>query len=150
MPAAALDTNLLLLFLVGSSTGQVVGKRLRAYTRDDIPVLLSCLEGQDRLITTPNVWSEVSNVWDWGVEEPRRSEVYRAMVSTIGTAVEIIRPSRDVLSDPEFPRLGLTDCVWLAVLDTETTLITDDLALCNIALSRGFRAVNFTELRDFD
>ena len=149
MTAIALDTNILLLLLVARATGQVVGKRLKAFTNDDIAILNDCLSRHDRLVTTPNVWTEISNTWSWGIEGDWRDAVFATFVDAIEGSVELVRASKDVLEDPEFGRLGLTDCVWLAVLDAETTLITDDLALYNIALSRGLTAVNFTHLREF-
>lgn len=150
MTAIALDTNLLALFLIGGTTGRVVGKRLKAYTDDDLAVLRDCIAAHDRLVTTPNAWTEFFNIWDWGIEEPLRSELLYGSIAVVKQTIEIVRASRDVVDDPDFGRLGLADCVWLAVLNRETTLLTDDVALFNVALSRGFRAVNFTQLRQFD
>ena len=150
MKAIALDTNLLALYVVGSATGRAMGKRLKGYTDDDIPVLLDCIARDDRVITTPNVWTEFFNIWDWGIDDPLRSEVLQASIAMAKQSIELVRPSRDVVDDPELDRLGLSDCVWLAVLDQDTTLLTDDIALYNIALSRGLTAVNFTHLRQLD
>jgi hypothetical protein len=150
MTAIALDTNLMLLLVIGRATGRVVGKRLKAFSRDDLGILGACIERCDRLIVTPNVWTEVSNIWDFGIDAAWREAVSETMIDLIKTTIEVVRPSRDVVDDPEFARLGLTDCAWLSALDNRTTLLTDDLALCQIALSRGLKAVNFNELRNFD
>jgi hypothetical protein len=150
MTAVALDTNLLLLFIVGEATGRVAGKRLKAYTDDDLEVLRSCLRGVERLVATPNVWTEVSNIWDFGIEGEFRREIQQFLTDLIRNSLEIAVPSKDVIDDPDFERLGLTDCIWLSVLDRGTTLVTGDVALCDAALSRGLKAVNFTHLRNFD
>ena len=150
MTAAALDTNVLLLLLVGQSTGRVVGKRLKNYTDEDFEVLTKWIGTYDQLVTTPNVWSEVSNIWSWGIDRNLRRHVARAVAETIRKSVEIIRPSIDIVGDEEFERLGLTDCVWLNVLDDTMVLLTDELPLYQVALSRGKRAQNFTHLRNFD
>jgi hypothetical protein len=150
MTAVALDTNLLLLFVVGEATGRVTGKRLKAYTDDDLNVLQTCLQGVDRLVATPNVWTEVSNIWKFGIDGDFRREIQEFLTDLIRNTLELTTPSRDVIDDPDFDRLGLTDCVWLAVLDQQTTLLTGDVALCDAALSRGLRAINFTHLRNFD
>jgi hypothetical protein len=149
MTAIALDTNLLLLFIVGEATGRVAGKRLKAYTDDDLDVLRSCLQGVERLVATPNVWTEVSNLWDFGIEGDLRREIQQFLTDLIRTSLEIAVPSRDVIDDPDFERLGLTDCAWLSVLDQRITLLTGDVALCDAALSRGLKAINFTHLRNF-
>ena len=150
MTAIALDTNLLLLLIVGQATGQVAGKRLKAFSDDDFVVLEDRVSKHDRLISTPNVWTELSNTWDWGLDGRWRDDVLERMLLSITNTLEIMRPSKEVISDPEFSRLGLADCVWLAVLDPSMTLLTDDVALCNIATSRGHNAVNFTNLRNFE
>jgi tRNA G37 N-methylase TrmD len=150
MSGIALDTNLLLLLVVGQATGGAAGKRLKNFTDEDFVLLCDCIEGHDRLVATSNVWTEVSNIWDFGMEAGWRRSVATTLAETIKAAVEIILASQDVVDDPEFQRLGVADCVWLKVLDQNTTLLTDDVVLCNVAMSRGLRAVNFTHLRDFE
>ncbi|MEQ1650826.1 MAG: hypothetical protein ABL898_19795 [Hyphomicrobiaceae bacterium] len=150
MSAIALDTNLLLLLVVGQATGAAVGKRLKSFSDDDYQLLLEFVSNYDRLIITPNVATEVSNIWDFGLGGDWRRQVPVVLAHVIQQSLEISKPSKDVVEDPEFARLGLADCAWLGVLDQETTLLTDDVALWNVASSRGFRAVNFTSLRNFD
>lgn len=150
MKAVALDTNLLLLLIIGRAAGRVVGRRLKVYRDEDLALLESCLAPFDRLIATPNAWTEFYNVWDWGIDGNLRADVLLASMEMVRESVELTCASSTVIADEEFGRLGLADCTWLAVLDRETTLLTDDLVLCNVALSRGFKAVNFTELRNFD
>ncbi|MGI9478901.1 MAG: hypothetical protein ACR2PI_19525 [Hyphomicrobiaceae bacterium] len=152
MTGIALDTNLLLLFVIGSAIGDAVGKRLKSYTQDDWVVLRSYLEQADRLISTPNVWTEVSNICTFGVKGDWEHRIRENLILSIHGAIEIIRPSCDVTDDPEFAHLGLTDCVWLAVLNDEDdiVLLTDDVPLYNVALSRGLNVKNFTHLRELD
>ena len=150
MTTIALDTNLLLLLIIGRATGEPAGKRLKGFAQDDLQLLDDCLSGCDRLIVTPNVWTEVSNLCGYGIDGAWLQQVDDAVIDAIHATVEVGRPSKDVTVDPEFGRLGLTDCVWLSVLDAETTLITDDVALYNIALSRGLKVINFNHLRSFE
>ena len=150
MTAIALDTNLLLLLIVGTAIGDVVGKRLKSYSRQDWDSLQSYLVDADQLISTPNVWTEVSNICTYGIHKDWHRKVHETLASTINGAVEIVRASRVVAANPEFSRLGLTDCVWLSVLDDnrDTVLLTDDLPLYHFALSHGFKVKNFNHLRD--
>jgi hypothetical protein len=150
MTGVALDTNLLLLFIVVEATGRVTGKRLKAYSLSDFVILQDRMVGMDRFVVAPNVWTEVSNIWDFGIEGDERREIQQVMEALIRNTLEVAIPSKTVVDDPDFDRLGLTDCVWLAVLDKQTTLLTGDVALCDAALSRGLKAVNFTHLRNFD
>ena len=147
MRRVALDTNLLLLLVIGCSAGRVVGKRLKAFVDEDIAVVADFVSPFDRLITTPNVWTEFFNTWDWGIDGALRNAILEDAVATVMRSVEIARSTSDIVRDPDIGRLGLTDCTWLDVLDSSTTLLTDDVALWNTALSRGFKAVNFNHIR---
>ena len=68
MTAIALDTNLLLLLVIGRATGEAAGKRLKGFTADDLDVLEKCLTGCERLVVSPNVWTEVSNLCGFGID----------------------------------------------------------------------------------
>jgi hypothetical protein len=150
MKRIALDTNLLLLYVVGLATGGANGKRLKSYNVEDFKLLSMLIADYDQIVTTPNVWTEVSNMWPYGIVGEWQRDIPAVMGVLIKKGMEFVRPSRDVVDDPDFGWLGLTDCVWLAVLDTETVLVTDDVPLHAIALSRGLTAKNFTHLRNFD
>ena len=152
MNAIALDTNLLLLLIVGTAIGDVVGKRLKSYTPQDWDDLQRYLVDADRLIAMPNVWTEVSNICTYGIHKDWHRKVHETLVSTIDRAVEIVCPSCEVAAHPEFSRLGLTDCAWLSVLNDnrDLVLLTDDFPLYNFALSQGFKAKNFNHLRNLD
>jgi hypothetical protein len=150
MSRIALDTNLLLLYVVGLATGGPNGKRLKSYGTDDLILLSEFVSEYDRIVTTPNVWTEVSNIWPFGIVGHWRQDIPALMSDLIRTGIELAKPSRDVIDDPDFERLGLTDCVWLSVLDADTVLMTDDVPLYATALSRGLSATNFTHLRNFD
>jgi hypothetical protein len=150
MTRIALDANILLLLVIGRATGAVNSKRLRQYTNDDIAILDACLEGHERLVVCPHVLTEVSNIARFGLEDEWRTSVPNYLAALLQLAIEVREPSKDIVRDPEFIRLGLADCALLNCLDPDTTLVTDDIAVHQIALSRGLRAVNFTELRTFD
>ena len=76
MRKVAVDTNLLLLLLIGSVAPDFIDnhKRLRAYTLADFLLLEEDLKSADSLIATPNVLAELSNLAAYGGSEPLKSE----------------------------------------------------------------------------
>lgn len=74
-----------------TATGRVVGKRLKA--DNDLEVLHFSLSGYDRLVTTPNVWTEVSNILDFGIEGRWRELIEQTLPAMIQSSVEIIKPA---------------------------------------------------------
>lgn len=145
----ALDSNLLLLLIVGFAEKTYISrhKRLRQYTDLDFDLLTELLDGSAPIITTPNTLTETSNLVVYGVAEPLRTKMLLTLRELINRSDERRRLSRDASQEPEFSSLGLADCVWLGCLDQETAFITDDLDLFNAASSRGVTAFNFTRLR---
>jgi hypothetical protein len=146
----ALDANLLLLLIVGESSKDWIAghKRLGQYDPAAFDFLTQAIGGASKIVTTPNVLTEVSNLLVQGVAEPRRSVLRQGYSGFLTSAsCEIYHPSSIAAVDPEFSRLGLADCVWLGCMDDETVLLTDDLELYLAAVSRGLIAFNFTRLR---
>jgi hypothetical protein len=150
MKFIAIDTNLLLLLVIGRAARSLLGrhKRLRAYSLQDFDLLVNMLDHAENILTTPNAMTEVSNLADQGVVGSFRTEIIGVIKLLIEDADERYKPSAAVLNDVDFARLGLTDCAWLGILTPEIAFITDDLDLYNVAKSRGLQAYNFNHLRE--
>jgi hypothetical protein len=147
----AVDSNLLLLFVVGSASRDYIAKhkRLRAYTETDFDLLVEQLSSVPAVLLTPNTLTETSNLIGH-LGEPARSHVYEKLTALLSRpeSVERYVPSRRATSLPELPRLGLTDCALLNLCAEGIPLITTDLHLFLAAVGRGARAINFNHLRD--
>ena len=71
-----LDSNLLVLLVVGSESRDIILKhrRLEDYSAEDYDILLDLLRDADRLFVTPNTFTEASNlIGQHG--EPERSRL---------------------------------------------------------------------------
>lgn len=149
MRCVALDSNLLVLWIVGSVRPDYIAqhKRLRAYSFDDFSILDHHLNGA-ALITTPNAMTEAANLIVYGVRDPLKSGFLAALRRFADIAEEEYLPSRDVAASPAYRRLGLTDAAWLAFANRPIELLTDDLALYLAASQSGMAAHNFNHLRD--
>lgn len=152
MPRAfVVDANLFLLLAVGATSVGLIGvhKRLRAFTSADLYMLDALLAGAERLIVTPNVLTETSNL-AMQIGEPARTAISHAFAALVSrsTVVETYVPSMQASQRSEFARLGLTDAGLLQILGDAATLVTADLDLYLAAVRRGFKAVNFNHLRE--
>ena len=130
MNAVALDTNLLLLLIIGQASQTLVGrhKRLSAYELHDYNLLVETLAGL-------------------GVAEPPRTRIYEILRFFVEHSNERFSESARVVTEPEYARLGIADAAWLGLLDEKMTLLTDDEALYRAATHRGFEVVNLNHLR---
>ena len=149
MRFAAIDTNLLLILIVGHVSIPHIKKhkRLRGYGPQDYDLLVNVLEKFQDLRVVTHAMAEVSNLLVYGVHEPLRSRFLAALKVLVESGIEHHIPSDAAAGHPDFLRVGLTDAAWLESLDSETFLLTDDALLLHAALSRDLQAVRFSDLR---
>jgi len=150
MRRVAIDTNILLLLVVGSVAPEFVGqhKRLKAYDLDDYRIVMSFLVGMDTVVTTPNVATELVNLVGQGVTEPIRTRLFVYLRDWLPALPERYVETAQAVTVPEFARLGLTDSVWLAALSPDTELLTDDIDLYLAVLRRGLQVTNLNHIRE--
>ena len=145
-----LDTNLLVLLVVGSESRDLISKhrRLEHYSSEDYDILYELLEDADELFVTPNTLTEASNlVSQHG--EPERSLLMRRLQYLIHGSKEVVVTSADASSSAKFEELGLTDAALLEAITTDTPVLTVDFSLYLAAIETGEeRAVNFTPYRN--
>lgn len=143
-----LDTNLLVLFVVGSTNRAFIQrhKRLKAFSVEDFELLCRLIASCPQVIVTPNTLTETSNLLGH-IEEPARTQIFEAFRQLVLSTDEEYLESRNAVTVKEFSRLGLTDAGLLEVTRETRSLLTTDLDLYLSALNRGATAVNFNHLR---
>lgn len=144
---AFIDTNLLVLLVVGSVDLKLVGKhrRAREFKQEDYGLLLKMTGALNRLFVTPNILTEASNL----LESRKDRRFLDRLRIFIEKSEETILASSKAARHSQFPKLGLTDAVLLEIVSERRPLITADLALFLAAVSaKGARAAfNFTHFR---
>ncbi len=149
--SVAVDSNLLLLLVVGLTSRDYIvkHKRLQAFLPEDFDLLADELGAASKIVVTPNTLSETSNLIDH-IGEPARSRIYQVLRSLLWAPAtsEILVSSAVAAERAELPLLGLTDCALLEICAGGVPLVTVDLQLYLAALRKGFKALNFNHLRD--
>lgn len=143
-----LDTNLLVLLIVGSTRRDLIGrhKRLKAFTVEDFDLLSRLIAVAPQVIVTPNTLTETSNLIGQ-IEDPARTQIRETFRQVVGATEEEYVPSRDAVSARHFLRLGLTDAGLLQLMSGARSLLTTDFDLYLSAVQLGAAAVNFNHLR---
>ena len=145
------DTNLLLLDVVGSLEPDLIHrfKRTHTYSAEEY-FLLQRFSGLFSLrLTTAHILAEVSNLLG---QLPTRSiaEAYGALQRRYGTYSEPSLSTSQCLSDPLFQRLGLTDAGIATLASTHSPLVlTDDFPLALALEKRSVAVLNFNHIRDW-
>jgi hypothetical protein len=141
-----LDTNLLLLLLIGSYERKRIRtfKRTAMFSELDFDLLAVFLQAFTKILTTPHILTEVSNLTGslpghllntWNVHFSRN----------INGLVEVFEESRSLVSGGVFARFGLTDAA-ISSLSSRALTLTEDFRLSGFLRARNMPVLNFREL----
>ena len=142
-----IDSNLLVLLVVGAVDRTLVGKRtrVREFTPDHYDRLFAMAAARP-VSVTPNTLTEASNLLKDRVDT-RFQEALGAIV--VEGSAETTVPSERAVRDSAFPRLGLTDAVLLDAISPARPLLTTDKDLYDTAARREPEAAfNFWHEQD--
>lgn len=142
-----LDSNLVLLLLIGSVDRTLVGKhkRLEKYTTNDFDLLKAIISPVKRLFTTPHIATEVSNLAGNLSSDERFLKVLRSFLQH---SSESHCTAARIVTEKRWERLGLTDTA-LCLLARRRLVVTDDLGLALSLEKGGENVINFNQLRSF-
>ncbi|PYQ67084.1 MAG: hypothetical protein DMF53_02330 [Acidobacteria bacterium] len=143
------DTNILLLYIVGSISPDRIArhKRTDTFTVEDFLLLDRVLRQFGGIVVTPNILTEVSNHLGQ-TDEKTKTKLWALLGALVPVFDERHIQSREAVGVAEFSRLGLTDASILACPPQDLTILTDDLHLYLALQRRGAEVINFHHLRE--
>ena len=143
-----IDTNLLLLYVVGMYDQERIPKfkRTMAFTIDEFHLLSVIFNEFDKIITTPNILTEVSNL-SGQLPGNLRSHFYNDFAGLIPTLSEHYTSSVTVASLDHFNKFGLTDSGIVETVKGNYLVLTADLELFGLLQNFGIDAINFNHIR---
>ncbi len=150
MSAVLIDSNLLLLLLVGWADPRYIAshRRLKDYGTDDFELVDRIVSDFDEIVTCPNVLTEIVN-FSRRIDEPAKSHIAAAIRSFVEGAAELVVPSMSDVARAEFMYFGLTDSVVLQLpFDHPAlglTLLTADERLAARARILEHAVINYPE-----
>jgi hypothetical protein len=141
------DTNLLLLALIGGTSSIVAFKRTRGYSDDDYQLLLKVIDQFEKLVATPHILAEVSNLTN-GLYGSKLRDFYSTLKNSLSTIIEIHNPALDISRAYELSPYGLTDVGIVAAAKDNYLVLTDDLRVAGFAHQHCVDVVNFNHIRE--
>jgi predicted nucleic acid-binding protein len=141
-----IDTNIFILFLVGQINENKIKNYTRnsLYTKEDYYFLLNILSNYDRIITSPNILTEVDNILNRITGEDKYK--YLVLVKTIYKQTVEKYIKTDIISQNWFfDSLGITDSAILMMAKESELLISGDSSLCDYAKSLNIKTFDFKE-----
>ena len=146
MSRVLLDTNVLLLFLVGNGApDRLTWKRLARFDLADV-LRLNREIGRRRHVSLPNILTEVSNFLGSGRQEAMPGAAALLAAYCLGLQ-EVYVKSSEVVADAVYGRLGLTDTAIYRMAETDTKVVTADYELAERLRLRGIKTLNLMHFK---
>lgn len=142
------DTNILLLYVVGTFDSNLIPrfKRTSTFTVEDFQTLRAILSFFSRIVTTPHLLAETTNLLD-GVKGPSRQLLFEHLATQVQTLDERYEKASELVEGEAFVRLGLADTA-VAALSAAHLVITDDVHLYVYLSAKGVDVLNFNHIRN--
>jgi hypothetical protein len=137
------DTNLLLLYLVGSADPTLIRRfsRTSIYSEDDFDRVSKFIEAFDVKVATPHVLTEVSDLFG------NRNELNVLLGAYIERVEELFTKGRSLIAEKPFLQFGLADTSVIEASRSTYLILTDDRPLYGFLFSSKIDAVNLDHIR---
>jgi hypothetical protein len=154
------DTNLLLVLLIGTVNKHLIGgKRTEKYTEDHYHILVNFLNDYRRLITTPHILTEVSNLGGSALTGEDRKNFFGLLrtpgLFDIKSTDEIVDERHIRRQDVDLEHIrqfGLTDAAIVRLCTSgllgRPLLLSDDFRLVALVSKLKGSAINFNHIWD--
>lgn len=143
-----IDTQLLVLLVVGLTRASLIGRHKRTtdrkYTRTDFYFLLDLLGNAPRFVFCAHVAAETSNLAGQH-GEPDRSAIMATLKALLNHAEERPILCSEAMEHPDYAALRLTDAAQLALCTEDAVLLTDDEPLHRAAVRHGIACLRFRD-----
>lgn len=143
-----IDTNILLLYFVGTVNRERISRfnRTQQFVPEDYDLLLQIIAYFQKIVTTPNILTEVNSLANQ-LGEPERSECFAVFAQGISVLDEFYIESKAIAMSERFTKFGITDCGILNLAREQYLVLTDDLRLSVYLQTEGIDTVNFNNIR---
>jgi len=144
------DTNILLLYYVGLYDPLLIQKFKRTimFTVDDFNLLLILFNRFNKIVTTPNVLTEVNSLAN-SMQDSIKIEFFKKFKENIYLLDEHYIDSKSLSLKDMFLKYGLTDTAITQVVKNKFLLLTDDYKLSQYLSKIKIDVINFHHIRTF-
>lgn len=145
---AIIDTNILLLYVVGRHDRKLVleFKRTKKYDLNDYALVHKILSFFSNIIVLPNILTEVSNLLNQ-IGSPKREAILSSMTGHFTIWKESFIPSLDASRWKYYTQFGLTDSAIALLAEKKYLVITDDIRFSSLLQGQNIDVVNVNHLR---
>lgn len=146
-PRLIIDTNLLLLAIVGTVNRSLIGTfdRTRKYGVADYDAVISEMPRYSKLAITPGIAVETSN-WIGYLKGLDYEVAWNHFCNLVKGALEVPVASSMACDHADSLSLRITDCSILIAAEKDTVVLTDDHPLYTALLDNGIKVLHLKQL----
>ncbi len=144
-----IDTNLLLLYLVGVYDLSFIAKfkRTRKYSIEDFNAVSGLAENFRELVTTPQILAEISNL-SFQMPESKIGKYFTCLVGVLEKAREHYVEKNQLIRSNLLARIGFTDVSIIeAAKQANYLVLTDDLKAAGYLQASRCDVINLNHIR---
>src|SRR5258708_682033 len=145
-----LDTNLLILFLLGSYKPNMISgcTYTSKFNKDDFDLLNEFIKNQSAICITPEIIAELSNQ-SFFLMEPGLSEYFKVIINKLSGMKEKYIPLTELLKNVDLlHKIGFTDIsIYELAKNKDFVILTDDLKLYGFITSQKLNALNWSNIQ---
>ncbi|MDQ1088488.1 MULTISPECIES: PIN domain-containing protein [unclassified Siphonobacter] len=144
-----IDTNALVLLIVGLIDNNLIGKHKRTsiYDEEDFQLLLQVIGDLNQLVVLPNIWTEVDNLLN-NFGGTYKYPYLERITEIISVTSEKYLDSVSGTKTHSFYELGLTDSLILEYAKECKFLITSDSKLSDYATASGIKVYDMVKQKN--
>lgn len=142
------DSNLLLLYFVGAYDPRRIStfKGTAQFGQDDFDLLLRLVGLFERIVTTPNILTEVSNLSGQLRKDEKRT-YFEDFANVVPRFSEHYGVSSEICALQHFKDFGLTDSGIIDLARDSFLVLSDDGPLIGYLQNVGIDVINFNHVR---
>ena len=146
-----IDTNILLLYFVGSYDIQQISKfkRTKQFVTEDYKLLTRIWNSFKKIVTTPHILTEVSN-WGNQLAQHHWPGFYEQFALKIRLLEEHHQPAQALSQTEYFSKFGLTDTGIIQLVQGQYLVLTDDFRLSQYLSNIQIDTINFNHIRMYN
>ncbi|WP_180189943.1 hypothetical protein [Acinetobacter sp. YH01018] len=146
-----LDTNLLILLVVGLVDTKLISthKKLRIYSEDDFKLLVGILDTSSKLVATPHILAETSNLAIHGMYNELEAKTFLVLkgITSSDKFEEVHELIKTITNHDGYLKFGVSDIGLLEALSNGYVLLTDDWKLSGYAEQKGYDVLNYKTIQ---
>ena len=137
-----------MLWFVGTVNRERIPKfnPTEKFVPEDYDSLVQILSYFNKIVTTPNILTEVNSLANQ-LGEPERSQCFSVFAEGEARLNESYLESTDVVRTDSFTKFGLTDCGIATLAKNKYLVLTDDFKLTNYLQKIEIDTINFNHIR---